>query len=173
MSNDPFAAGAALAELVSAQSRLDEATRERGRALTRALVAGNNLREVADVTQCSHESVRRLSERVVFTFNGMFYPLSEAQTEMLMDKLAGYAQGKYPNDIAKYIGGDASWLPAARDVARVLYAFRLDLDASPISLDEEHGRAVHLVLKISYKGNPSHVARLFEDLDDHYGKVGK
>ena len=171
MSTDPFAAGVALAELVKAQSRMDDATQERDRAITRALVAGNNLREVADATECSHESVRRLSERVVFRFDGKPYLLGEAQTQMLMDKLGGYAEGKYPKDITNHMGGDTSWLPAARDLARALYAFRLDLDAPPIVLDEEHGRAVHLVLGITCKGNPSHVARLYEDLNDHYGKA--
>ena len=161
--SDPFAAGTALAELADAQSRLDEATRERDRAISVALVTGNNLREVAEITKCSHESVRRLAERPIFEFRGALYPLSEREAEMLMDKLAGYAGGKYPKDIANYMDGDESWLPAARDIARALHALRLNFDAPPITLDVERGRAVYRVLKLSHKGYPSNTARFFED----------
>jgi|ERR1039458_1986425 hypothetical protein len=168
---DPMTAARAISRLQVAETRFLEAQEERRQAILESVRANVPLREVAQVAHCSHETIRRIvaaDGTVAVEFDGDSYLLRGKTVELLIYKLAGNARGTFAKDLALLAAGDA-WLPAAGVLADELHAAMADEDGATVRLDDERGFALHQVLRLTQKSNPSTLSDLAERLSERYG----
>jgi hypothetical protein len=171
MASRPHTATDALVALRDAQAAFDVASGARHVAILDAVRAGANLREIAQVAQCSHESVRRIAATnggATLVLGDEDFALTEHQVEMLIHKLDGSARGAFPKDIELLAAG-TEWLPAAGQLANRLQHARSE-ESSAIVLDNGLAFALYQILRLTYTGRPTVLSRLYDVLFEQYGK---
>jgi hypothetical protein len=153
------------------QRNFEDISNLRAQRLLEAVQAGNSLRAVAEVAQCSYESVRRLigPNAVVFEWNGATYVMTEHVTRMLEYKASGFARNAFPSDVDR-LGAGNKWLADAGQLAGGLQAVGRG-DAQSIRLTKKTAWALHQILRLTYTGRPSRLADLADDLQMTF--VGK
>jgi hypothetical protein len=146
------------------QRNFEDISNLRAQRLLEAVQAGNSLRAVAEVAQCSYESVRRLigPNAVVFGWNGATYVMTEHVTRMLEYKASGFARNAFPGDVEQ-LGAGTKWLADADQLARELQAVGRG-EAQSIRLTKRTAWALYQILRLTYTGRPSRLADLADDL---------
>jgi hypothetical protein len=153
---------------VNADRAFRDAQEQRRQAIIDAVRAEIPLRDVAEAAGCSHESVRRMVAAdgvVTIEFRNTTYPLTKDDVELLVYKLAGYAAGRFPRDVALLGVGDA-WLRPAGKLATELQSALSDEDGTAVTIAAKQAFALHQVLRLTYLTIPSTLARLRDALND-------
>jgi len=177
MSRDPILAATALARLQNTLSRFREAQAElaavkteRDQAILDAVNAGAPLREVAEVADISHETVRRIvaaDGQVTLELDGETFRLTARQVEVQIYKLSGLAQGAFPGEIER-LGAGTDWLPDAAKLAHRLQAAMADEEGAPVKLTEKTGWPLYLAICGTYYDGLSVFGRLRKALQARY-----
>jgi hypothetical protein len=159
-----------LERLRAVQANFEDLANLRRDALLEALQAGNSLRAVGAVANCSYESVRRLAgpNAAIFEWGGGTYVMTEHVTRVLEYKASGFAKGAFPADVAA-IGAGTAWLRGAAELARELQRVQRGDTTAPVSLNEQTAYALYLILTRTHTGRPSRLADLYDELCRVYG----
>jgi hypothetical protein len=164
----------ALIDVRDRQAALVQTANARDTAILDAIQAGAALREIAEVANISHEAVRRVARAlsVWFTLDGQEYEITRYQADVLIYKLLGFHEGRFPEDV-KRMNATFEWLGPAGDLARAIERSKSGETTDPIPLDgdpyyQKWGYALRLVLTYSYMERPSDVARLYDALARRY-----
>lgn len=177
MPRDPILAATALARLQNTLSRFHDAQAqlaavktERDEAILDAVNAGAPLREVADVADISHETVRRIvaaDGQVTLELDGETFRLTARQVEVQIYKLSGLAQGAWPGEIER-LGAGTDWLPDAAKLAHQLQAAMANEEGAPVKLTEKTGWPLYLAICGTQYDGLSVFPRLREVLQGRY-----
>src|SRR6266540_2237418 len=126
----------ALISVRELQTSLVRMVAARDKAILDAIQSGAALREVAEVANISHEAVRRVARAlsVWFTLGGEEYDITRHQADVLIYKLAGFHEGKFPDDV-KRMNATFEWLGPAGDLARAIERSKNGETVDPIPLD--------------------------------------
>jgi hypothetical protein len=92
----------------------------------------------------------------------------DQQVELLIYKLAGYAAGTFPQDVALLGAGDAWLLPSGK-LAAALQAALSDEKGMPVTIDSKEAFALHQVLRLTHLTILSTLARLRNALGEGLG----
>ncbi len=164
----------ALISVRERQASLVQISDARDKAILDSIQAGAALREIAEVANISHEAVRRVARAlsVWFNLNDQEYDITRHQADVLIYKLLGFDEGKFPSDV-KRMNATFEWLGPAGDLARAIERSKNGVNTEPIPLDgnpyhQSWGYALRLVLTYSYMDRPSDVARLYDALAKRY-----
>jgi hypothetical protein len=153
-----------------AQAQLAAVKTERDQAILDAVNAGAPLREVAEVAEISHETVRRIvaaDGQVTLELNGETFRLTARQVEVQIYKLSGLAQGAFPGEIQR-LGVGTDWFPDAAKLAHQLQAAMADEEGASVKLTEKTGWPLYLAICGTYYDGLSVFSRLREMLQARY-----
>jgi hypothetical protein len=168
MPADPLHSATTLARLVNADRAFRDAQEQRRQAIIEAVRAEIPLRDVAEAAGCSHESVRRIVAAdgvITIEFQRTTYPLTKDNIELLIYKLAGYAAGRFPQDV-ELLGAGNAWLRPAGKLAAALQSALADEDGAPVTVGGKEAFALQQVLRLTYLTIPSTLARLRDALNE-------
>jgi hypothetical protein len=159
-----------LEHLALVQQNYEAVTDRRREAIVQALRAGNSLRAVAQVANCSYESVRRIAgpAAVIFEWKGITYVMTDHITRVLAYKADGFAVGKFSNESPAQIQAGAAWQRHAATLAEELKRSERG-EISTIRLNRQTARALYLILSATYTGRPSRLADLYDALRTSFG----